>query len=286
LGPKVFDETTWAEFPDADNLTAASAELILPNDAIPLNELVNRAYGRSETAGMAIAALKDPIVRKWPKSIRHEIGFAISDCRIYDNRIYYRNRLFVPADDEFKVQIVYRTYSSGPAGHPGRMKTTKLIGKSYFWPRMTQDIQAFVKACEFCSRTKASRLAPSGYLHLLLVPFQAWQDILVNYVTPLPICEKNDKKYNHIAVVIYRLTKMRHFIPTKGLTAAELANAFVKRVYSFYDAPETIISDRGTQFISKFWTKLFSRFSIVLKHLFAYHSKINGQTKRINAIFE
>jgi hypothetical protein len=160
------------------------------------------------------------------------MDFAISDCRIYDNRIYYRNQLFVPANDEFKMQIIYRTYSSGPVGHPGRMKTIELIGRSYFWPRMTQDIQAFVKACEFCSRTKASRSAFFGYLHLLPVPFQAWQNILINCVIFLPICEKNGEKYNHIAVIVCRLTKMRHFIPTKGLTAAELADAFVRRVYS------------------------------------------------------
>jgi hypothetical protein len=252
LGPEVFDETIWAKFPNADNFTAASAELILPDDATPLDELVNRAYGRNETAGIAIAALKDPAVRKWPKSIKYEMGFAIGDCRIYDNRIYYRNRLFVLANDELKMQIVYRTHSSGSAGHPGRMKTIKLIGKSYFWPRITQDIQAFVKTCELCSRTKASRLAFSEYLHLLLVPFQTWQNILINYITPLPICERNDEKYNHITVIICRFTKMRHFIPTKGLTAAELANAFIKRVYSLHDAPETIISDQGTQFISEF----------------------------------
>jgi hypothetical protein len=64
LGPEVFDKTIWIEFPDADNLTAAPAELILPDDAIPLNELVNCAYGRSETARIAIAALKNPAVRK------------------------------------------------------------------------------------------------------------------------------------------------------------------------------------------------------------------------------
>jgi transposase InsO family protein len=79
---------------------------------------------------------------------------------------------------------------------------------------------------------------------------------------------------------------MRHFIPTKGLTAAELADAFVRRVYSLHGAPETIISDRGTQFISKFWTKLSSRFSIVLKHSSAYHPEANGQTKKINTILE
>jgi hypothetical protein len=102
----------------------------------------------------------------------------------------------------------------------------------------------------------------------------------------LPICEKNDEKYNYIAVVVCRLTKMRHFIPTKGLTAAELADAFVKRVYSLHDTPETIISNQGTQFIFEFWIKLSSRLSIILKHSFAYHSETNGQTERINAIFE
>jgi hypothetical protein len=137
LGPEVFDETIWAEFPDADNLTAAPAKLILPDDATPLDELVNRAYGKSETAGIAIAALKGPAVQKWPKSIRYEMGFAISDCRIHDNRIYYKNRLFVPANDELKMQIIYRTHNSGPAGHPEKMKIIELIGRSYFWPRIT-----------------------------------------------------------------------------------------------------------------------------------------------------
>jgi hypothetical protein len=76
--------------------------------------------------------------------------------------------------------------------------------------------------------------------------------MLVNYVTPLLICERNGEKYNYITVVVCRFTKMRHFIPTKGLTAAELADAFIKRVYSLHGALETIISDRRTQFIFEF----------------------------------
>jgi hypothetical protein len=117
---------------------------------------------------------------------------------------------------------------------------------------MTQDIQAFVKACEIYGRTKVSRSAFFGYLHLLPVPFQAWQNISVDYIISLPICKRNDEKYNHIIVVVCRFTKMRHFNPTKGLTAIKLADALVKRVYLLYNAPETIISDRRTQFISEF----------------------------------
>jgi hypothetical protein len=132
------------------------------------------------------------------------------------------------------------------------MKIIELIGRSYFWPRMIQNIQAFVKACKLYSRTKASRLAFPEYLYLLLISFQIWQNIVINYITLLPICERNNKKYNYITVVVCRFIKMRHFIPTKGLTAAELANAFIRRVYSLHDASKTIISNRGTQFIFKF----------------------------------
>jgi hypothetical protein len=78
------------------------------------------------------------------------------------------------------------------------------------------------------------------------VLFQAWQNISVDYITLLPIYERNGLKYHYVAVVVCCFTKMKHFIPTIGLTAAELANAFVARIYAFYEAPDTIISDRKT----------------------------------------
>jgi hypothetical protein len=118
------------------------------------------------------------------------------------------------------------------------------------------------------------------------MPFQAWQNISVDYITLLPIYERNGLKYHHIIVVVCRFTKMKYFIPIIGLTAAELVNAFVARIYAFYGAPDTIIFDRGIQFISEFWRKLSARLSIILKHSSAYHPKTNGQTEKINAIFK
>jgi hypothetical protein len=252
LGPEAFDSAIFTKLFDDNNLTAAFAELILPDHETPFDELINRAYLHNNTAQTAIIALKNPFSRRWPKFIRSEIGFAMDDCKIYKNRIYYKNRLFIPENIELKMQIIYKTHNSGTKGHPGRMKTTELVSKSYFWPKMTYDIQNYVKFCQLCKRVKAFRSAPPEYLRPLSVLFQAWQNILVDYITPLPICERNGLKYHHIAVVVCRLTKMRHFIPTTGLTAAELANAFVARIYALYEALNTIIFDRKTQFISKF----------------------------------
>jgi hypothetical protein len=73
--------------------------------------------------------------------------------------------------------------------------------------------------------------------------FQIRQNISVDYITPLPICEQNNLKYNYIAVVVCRFMKIKYFIPTTGLTATELADAFVARIYAFHEAPDTIISD-------------------------------------------
>jgi hypothetical protein len=75
------------------------------------------------------------------------MGFAMDDCKICKNRIYYRNRLFIPGNTELKVQIIYKTYNSGTEGHPERMKITELVSKSYFWPKITYDIQNYVKSC-------------------------------------------------------------------------------------------------------------------------------------------
>jgi hypothetical protein len=174
------------------------------------------------------------------------MGFAMNDCKICENRIYYKNRLFIPENTELKMQIIYRTHNSEARGHPGRMKTTELVSKSYFWLKITHDIQNYVKSCHFYKRIKAFRFALSGYFRFLFVPFQIWQNISVNYITPLSIYKQNDLKYHYVAVIICRFTKIRHFIPITGLTAAELADAFVARIYAFHEAPDTIISNRKT----------------------------------------
>jgi hypothetical protein len=155
LGPEAFDSAILTEFFDNDNLTAAPAKLILPDDETPFNELINRAYLYSNTAQTAIIALKNPFFRRWPKFIRAEIGFAMNDCKICENRIYYRNRLFIPENIELKMQIIYRTHNSEAGGHSEKIKTTELVSKSYFWPKMIHDIQNYVKFRQLYKRVKA-----------------------------------------------------------------------------------------------------------------------------------
>ena len=268
------------------DIKAAPIDVILPAVDKPIDELIDMAYERSPMANDMVAALRDPQIRRWPKALRQELRIAMTDCKLMGTRIYYREKLFVPPDDELRTQVLYRTHSTGPAGHPGRVKTLDLVNRTYWWPRLSKDVEEFVRACELCVRTKASRSSPPGFLQPLPVPFRAWSDISVDYITPLPVCTQNGEQYKHILVVVCRLTKMRHFIPVTSISAENLATAFVGRIYALHGAPDNIVSDRGTQFVSQFWHQLSERLSIRLKHSSAFHPETDGQTERMNAGIE
>jgi len=76
---------------------------------------------------------------------------------------------------------------------------------------------------------------------------------------------------------------MRHFVPVTGLTTEELVNGFVSNVYKLHGAPDTIISDRGTQFVSDFWRRLSERLRTTLRPSSTWHPETDGQTEIINA---
>jgi hypothetical protein len=218
----------------------------------PIDDLITQGYQRSSIAQAMITALGGLHLRRWPKALRKELRVPMVDCKLTGGRIYYQDCLFAPPDNELCTQILYRTHSTGPAGHPGHVKTLNLITWSYWWPRISRDVEEYVKACELYVRTKSSRSALPGFLQPLPVPFQAWSDISVDYITPLPTCERDGWKYKHILVVVCRLTKIRHFIPTTGLSAEELADYFINKIYCLHGSPDNIVSDRRMQFVSEF----------------------------------
>ena len=64
---------------------------------------------------------------------------------------------------------------------------------------------------------------------------------------------KDDGKYDSIWVIVDRLTKSAHFILVKVTYNAEkLAKIYISEIVRLHGVPLSIISDRGTQFTSKF----------------------------------
>jgi transposase InsO family protein len=93
--------------------------------------------------------------------------------------------------------------------------------------------------------------------------------------------------YDSIWVIMDRLTKVAHFIPVKTTySAPQLAELYMSRIVCLHEVPKKIVSDRGTQFTSRFWERLHETLDTQLCFNFAYHPKTDGQTERVNQILE
>jgi len=105
----------------------------------------------------------------------------------------------------------------------------------------------------------------------------------MDFIVELP----KSKDMTTIMTVVDRLTKTVHFIPLRCLpTASIAANSFINNVFKLHDFPDSIVSDRGTQFTSDFWNRLCSLLNIKLSFSTSNHPQTDGQTERVNGILE
>ena len=106
----------------------------------------------------------------------------------------------------------------------------------------------------------------------------------MDFIVGLP---KTSKGYDSICVIVDRLTKSAHFLPIKTIyTAKQYAQLYMDRIVSLHGIPKTIISDRGAQFIARFWEHFHAALGTQLIRSSAYHPQTDGQTERINQILE
>jgi hypothetical protein len=106
----------------------------------------------------------------------------------------------------------------------------------------------------------------------------------MDFIVGLP-CRRDG--YDSIWVIVDRLTKVDHFIPVKTTyTGARLAELYISQIVCLHGVPKKIVSDRGTQFISRFWQKLHESMDTQLNFNSAYHPQTNGHTKRINQVLD
>jgi hypothetical protein len=93
--------------------------------------------------------------------------------------------------------------------------------------------------------------------------------------------------YDSIWVIIDRFSKVAYFILVKTTyKGAKLAELYIARIVCLHGVPNKIISDRGTQFMSRFWKKLHEAMDTRLNFSSTYHPQTDGQTERVNQILE
>ena len=192
----------------------------------------------------------------------------------------YKDRLVVPSNEELKRKILNEAHHSKLSIHPGSNKMYHDLCQRYWWSYMKQDITQFVVECDTCGRVKADHMRAPRYLQLLPIPVWKWEDISLDFIVGLP---RTSTGFDSIWVIVDRLTKSAHFllVDTK-YTIRKYAEMYFDQNVTLHGVPLTIISDRGSVFVSCFWEQLQECLGTHLLRSSAYHPQTDGQTERVN----
>ena len=191
-----------------------------------------------------------------PEGIPH--SKQISECQIRNNRLYFRNRLYVP-DNGLRLLLTQTAHNSAETGHPGKNRLYECLSRDWFWPKLSADTRTFVRNCHGCKRNETSRQRYQGTLKPLPLPIQRWRDISVDFVGPFPYMLEFSE-FDSIMVVVDRLSKERHYSPCHStMTALDLSRLFLRDIWRLHGLPDSIVSDRGSLFVSELWKAVCHR---------------------------
>ena len=229
------------------------------------------------------AAAVDPLYQEMVKAFGQgskNVGKAVT---MEDGLLFVKGRWYVLSNKELKNKILKAEHDSRVTGHLGQFKTLERIKANLYWPRVDQEVEEYVHSCDSCQWNKATQHRKYGLLDPLDIPNRPWDDISMDFIVGLPESSGHTK----IWVVVYRFSKMAHFIPLSTNTPIkEIANIFLSEIWCLHGLPNSVVSDRDSCFQSKFWLCVMELLDIDGRMSTAFHPQSDGQTERVNQILE
>ena len=164
-------------------------------------------------------------------------------------------------------------YNDPLTGHFDIDKTQELVSQKYYWPSLRKDVEAYIKEYDVCLTSKAVKHKPYGDLQSLSIPTYQWKDLLIDFVTGLPLsADWKSNSYDSILVIIDRLTKMVHYKPVKVIIDAPgLIKVILEMVVWHHSLSNSIVTNRGLFFTSKFCLLLCYFLGVKQKLLTAFN---------------
>jgi hypothetical protein len=164
--------------------------------------------------------------------------------------LWFKDHLVVPKVPQLRQQIHDEAHLSRYSIHLGNNKMYQDLKQQFWWTKMKIGIARYVARSGICQRVKVVHLKSVGPLQPLSIPGWKWESIIMDFIVGLP---KTSKGYDSIWVIVDRLTKLAHFLPVKTTYSFKTyAELYIACILSLHGVPKIIVSDSGSQFVSRF----------------------------------
>ena len=192
----------------------------------------------------------------------------------------YSKQIMVPKILRRKVMEVAHDSIFGE--HLEIKKTKDRIQTNFYWPDMQGDITSFCRSCDVCQKTTAKGSVPRvllGDMPLIDMPFRR---VAVDLVGPIsPPSEKGHRYILSLRTLVDYATRYPEAVPLKNIETLTVAEALLD-MYSRLRIPQEVLSDLGTQFVSKCVEEVSRLLSIKRLTTTPHHPICNGSVERVN----
>jgi len=216
----------------------------------------------------------------------HHNKISLVKCEKHENHLYFQERKYVYNSDKLRFCIIQLTHDNVINDHSERAKSYELISWVYWWLNIYKYVQRFVWNCHVCTYFKLFRQWTQEWLHFLSILKCRWHDIFMNYVNSLSLNIFMNITYRYVLVFVDHLIKMRYLVLIISMKVKEAINCFYVHVWKHYDLLKFFVSDWDTQFIFNVWKHMCKMLKINAKLLMMYHSEIDDQIKKVNAVMK
>lgn len=161
-------------------------------------------------------------------------------------------------------------------GHMGMERTTELIKDRFYWPRMTAEVEQYIRTCGRCISRKTlpqhasplNQITSNGPLDLVCIDF-------------LQI-EPDSRGVANVLVVTDHYTRYAQAFATKDQKALTVARVLWDKYFVHYGLPARIHSDQGRDFESRLIKELLSMLGVRKSRTSPYHPQGDAQPERFN----
>ena len=187
------------------------------------------------------------------------------------------SRLVVP--QSMKYEILSNMHNHVAGAHFGVHKTFQKLKRRYWWPSMFKDVKDWCKSCVDCAMKKSPRNTKRGPLLPLFVE-GAFDRVAVDVLGPF---KPSNRQNRYIVVFSDYLTRWCEAFPVPSVEANVIARLLVDEIIARNGAPRVLLSDRGTNFLSKLVAEVCKIFQIQNVNTSSYHPQTDGLVERFNS---
>lgn len=185
-------------------------------------------------------------------------------------------KLWVPVG--LTENVVKSAHDPPLSAHSGIGKTIARLREQLYWPGLSTQVRSYINSCSVCKETKAPNMVLRPPMGKAFTTNRPWQNLYIDLLGPYPRSKSGN---TNLLIVLDNFSKFVLLKPLRKASAGLICNYLESDVFLLFGVPNIVVSDNGSQFVSREFAALLKRFGIGHVTTAVYSPQANA-SERVN----